>query len=85
MISNKLKISISLLHKEKNKSLTSTKFAKKLFFLGSTDITIFRAVQTAIAAAIKYTVGEKAYGYSGLGDIFVFIFFFFLSHFLQIS
>ena len=29
----------------------------------------------AIAAAIKYTVGKGAYGYSGLGDIFVFIFF----------
>jgi 1,4-dihydroxy-2-naphthoate octaprenyltransferase len=29
----------------------------------------------AIAAAIKYTVGEKAYGYSGLGDVFVFVFF----------
>lgn len=30
---------------------------------------------TAIAAAIKYTVGKGAYGYSGLGDVFVFIFF----------
>lgn len=29
----------------------------------------------AIAAAIKYTVGKKAYGYSGLGDLFVLIFF----------
>ncbi len=29
----------------------------------------------AIVAAIKYTVGKKAYGYSGLGDVFVFIFF----------
>lgn len=29
----------------------------------------------AIAAAIKYTVGKKAFGYSGLGDLFVFIFF----------
>jgi len=29
----------------------------------------------AIAAAIKYTVGKKAYGYSGLGDLFVFLFF----------
>src|SRR4051812_14631868 len=29
----------------------------------------------AIIAAIKYTVGKKAYGYSGLGDIAVFIFF----------
>jgi len=30
---------------------------------------------TAIAAAIKYTVGKSAYGYRGLGDIFVFVFF----------
>jgi 1,4-dihydroxy-2-naphthoate octaprenyltransferase len=29
----------------------------------------------AIAAAIKYTVGKTAYGYAGLGDLFVFLFF----------
>ncbi len=29
----------------------------------------------AILAAVKYTVGKGAYGYSGLGDLFVFIFF----------
>lgn len=29
----------------------------------------------AIAAAIKYTVGKNPYGYQGLGDFFVFIFF----------
>ncbi len=29
----------------------------------------------AIAAAIKYTIGKKAYGYSALGDIMVFLFF----------
>ncbi|MEI8271959.1 MAG: 1,4-dihydroxy-2-naphthoate polyprenyltransferase [Paludibacter sp.] len=29
----------------------------------------------AIAAAIKYTVGKNPYGYRGLGDLFVFIFF----------
>jgi 1,4-dihydroxy-2-naphthoate octaprenyltransferase len=29
----------------------------------------------SIWAAIKYTVGETAYGYRGLGDIFVFVFF----------
>lgn len=28
-----------------------------------------------IVAAITYTVGKKAYGYHGLGDVFVFIFF----------
>ena len=30
---------------------------------------------TAIAAAIKYTMGKNPYGYSGFGDIFVFLFF----------
>ena len=29
----------------------------------------------SIWAAIKYTVGDSAYGYKGLGDIFVFVFF----------
>lgn len=29
----------------------------------------------AIAAAVKYTIGKNPYGYKGLGDIFVFIFF----------
>ena len=29
----------------------------------------------SIVAAIKYTVGKSAYGYSGFGDLFVFIFF----------
>jgi 1,4-dihydroxy-2-naphthoate polyprenyltransferase len=29
----------------------------------------------AIAAAIKYTVGKNPYGYRGLGDVFVFLFF----------
>lgn len=33
----------------------------------------------AIAAAIKYTVGKTAYGYHGLGDVFVFLFFGLLS------
>ena len=35
---------------------------------------LFLAV-TAIAAAYKYTVGSNAYGYRGLGDLFVFLFF----------
>jgi 1,4-dihydroxy-2-naphthoate octaprenyltransferase len=34
---------------------------------------------TAIIAAVKYTVGKSAYGYSGLGDVFVFLFFGWLS------
>ena len=33
----------------------------------------------AIASAIRYTVGKSAYGYNGFGDIFVFVFFGFVS------
>lgn len=33
----------------------------------------------SIVAAIKYTMGSKAYGYSGFGDLFVLLFFGFLS------
>tara|TARA_B110000046_G_scaffold185984_2_gene231028 strand:- start:6311 stop:7237 length:927 start_codon:yes stop_codon:yes gene_type:complete len=33
----------------------------------------------SVAAAIKYTVGNSAYGYSGFGDVFVFLFFGLLS------
>jgi len=33
----------------------------------------------SISAAIKYTVGKSAYGYSGFGDLFVFLFFGLLS------
>ena len=33
----------------------------------------------SIIAAIKYTMGDKAYGYSGYGDVFVFLFFGWLS------
>lgn len=33
----------------------------------------------SIVAAIKYTVGKNAYGYHGLGDLFVFLFFGLLS------
>lgn len=43
------------------------------------DITLFLVFAIlglgAIAAAIKYTVGKNPYGYRGLGDLFVFIFF----------
>ena len=43
----------------------------------------------AIWAAIKYTVGTSAYGYQGLGDVFVFIFFGWVSvvgvYFLQVQ
>ena len=33
----------------------------------------------SVIAAIKYTIGENAYGYMGLGDVFVFLFFGLLS------
>lgn len=33
----------------------------------------------SVIAAIKYTVGKNAYGYSGFGDVFVFLFFGLLS------
>ncbi len=33
----------------------------------------------SIVAAVKYTVGKSAYGYSGFGDVFVFLFFGLLS------
>lgn len=38
------------------------------------SVFLFLAI-VAIWAAIKYTVGDNAYGYKGLGDVFVFIFF----------
>ncbi len=60
------------------------------FSLGEQDMRslIFLALGlAAIAAAIKYTVGAGAYGYYGLGDIFVMLFFGFVgvagSYYLQ--
>ncbi|MFQ3306742.1 MAG: 1,4-dihydroxy-2-naphthoate octaprenyltransferase [Polaribacter sp.] len=38
------------------------------------SILFFGLGMASIAAAIKYTVGNSAYGYSGFGDIFVFLF-----------
>jgi 1,4-dihydroxy-2-naphthoate octaprenyltransferase len=47
-------------------------FGKKDFL----NLSIFLVLGIAsIVAAIKYTVGKKAYGYSGFGDFFVFVFF----------
>ncbi len=65
-----------------------------LVYLGTKNIDWKAAVfflalgLVAIVAAIKYTVGKNAYGYKGLGDLLVFIFFglvavggsFFLQH-----
>jgi len=48
-------------------SFDSEQFWYGLLFLGLGIASIW--------AAIKYTVGESAYGYKGLGDVFVFLFF----------
>ncbi|MDT0295452.1 1,4-dihydroxy-2-naphthoate octaprenyltransferase [Mesonia ostreae] len=52
------------------------------------SILFFLLGLASIAAAIKYTVGKSAYGYRGLGDVFVFIFFGLVgvlgSHFLYV-
>ena len=40
------------------------------YFLGFVSLGVF-----AIWAAIKYTMGKRAYGYHGMGDLFVFLFF----------
>lgn len=48
-------------------ALGGDKFLVSLFFIA--------LMIAAVWAAIKYTVGRNAYGYSGLGDFFVFLFF----------
>lgn len=48
-------------------SFDGQKFTYALFFIGLGVLAIY--------AAINYTVGKSAYGYRGLGDVFVFIFF----------
>ncbi|WP_378187772.1 1,4-dihydroxy-2-naphthoate octaprenyltransferase [Aquimarina sp. W85] len=52
--------------------LIYTAFGKENFLY---SIIFFLLGLLAITAAIKYTVGNVAYGYRGLGDVFVFIFF----------
>jgi 1,4-dihydroxy-2-naphthoate polyprenyltransferase len=46
---------------------------KDQYFLYSLVFLVLGGV--AIASAIRYTVGISAYGYRGLGDVFVFVFF----------
>jgi 1,4-dihydroxy-2-naphthoate octaprenyltransferase len=44
--------------------------------LSATSVSIYIGLAIAsVLAAITYTIGKKAYGYNGLGDLFVFIFF----------
>ncbi|MEM9328013.1 MAG: 1,4-dihydroxy-2-naphthoate octaprenyltransferase, partial [Bacteroidota bacterium] len=46
------------------------------FGIGSSYVWLFLILGIgAIAAAVKYTVGKTPYGYQGLGDLFVLIFF----------
>ncbi|MEM0517311.1 MULTISPECIES: 1,4-dihydroxy-2-naphthoate octaprenyltransferase [Aequorivita] len=51
-------------------------FGNKNFII---SFVFFNLTIVSIIAAVKYTVGKKAYGYSGLGDVFVFLFFGLLS------
>lgn len=53
-------------------TLIYVSFGKEQFLLSLVFLSLGVA---AIIAAIKYTVGRSAYGYRGLGDVFVFIFF----------
>ncbi|MCD8407599.1 1,4-dihydroxy-2-naphthoate octaprenyltransferase [Tenacibaculum dicentrarchi] len=53
-------------------SLIYVSFGKDNFFY---SVIFFGLGVSSIVAAIKYTVGKSAYGYSGFGDVFVFVFF----------
>lgn len=46
-------------------------FLYTLLFIGLAGLSVY--------AAMTYTIGNKAYGYKGLGDLFVFVFFGFVS------
>ena len=66
-------------------SIITLIFAGILIFIAFEKEEIFNVILffglgiLAVIAAIKYTVGKTAYGYRGLGDIFVFLFFGLLS------
>ncbi|GAA4898421.1 1,4-dihydroxy-2-naphthoate octaprenyltransferase [Flaviramulus aquimarinus] len=47
-------------------------FGVKHFFL---TLTFFAIGIGSVVAAMRYTIGDNAYGYRGLGDFFVFVFF----------
>ncbi|CAM1333628.1 1,4-dihydroxy-2-naphthoate octaprenyltransferase [Tenacibaculum aestuariivivum] len=53
-------------------SLIYVSFGKDNFLY---SVIFFFLGVSSIVAAIKYTVGKSAYGYSGFGDVFVFVFF----------
>ncbi|MBP0902555.1 1,4-dihydroxy-2-naphthoate octaprenyltransferase [Mariniflexile gromovii] len=52
--------------------LIFTAFGVKNFLL---TLIFFLLGIASVAAAIRYTVGNDAYGYKGLGDVYVFVFF----------
>jgi 1,4-dihydroxy-2-naphthoate octaprenyltransferase len=62
-------------------SIVSLLSAGTLIYLGTTNLPIsilwfyIGLAVACIFAAITYTIGKKAYGYYGLGDIMVFLFF----------
>ena len=62
-------------------SILSLLSGTALIYIGLKDYSLEYIVSffvlgiAAIGAAIKYTVGKKPYGYAGLGDLFVFLFF----------
>lgn len=57
-------------------SLLSGSYLILISKLDFNDMIVFFSLGIfAIISAIHYTVGKKAYGYSGFGDVFVFIFF----------
>ncbi len=76
--------------KEMKKAMIITSLITMVFALGliyaafgkenfGYSVLFFVLGLASIGAAIKYTVGKSAYGYRGLGDVFVFLFFGLLS------
>jgi 1,4-dihydroxy-2-naphthoate octaprenyltransferase len=62
-------------------SILSVISAGLLIFVSASEMSFTRILSYvglgigAVIAALMYTLGKKAYGYNGLGDVFVFIFF----------
>lgn len=62
-------------------SILSAIFAGLLIYVSASEMSNARILAYvglgigALIAALMYTLGKKAYGYNGMGDVFVFIFF----------
>ena len=75
----------AMLNAIKITGVISTFFALLLIYVSfGTEYIVYSVVfivlgVLSIVAAVKYTVGDNAYGYSGFGDLFVFLFFGLLS------